>query len=67
MKEKTLSIDDLIYIAKFYEHDGPDMAIMFNITKANISNYYYRMKRAGRLETYRRMWDEQDVNALERR
>lgn len=67
MSRRTLKLDDLIYIAKFYEHDGTDMAILFNLTRGDISDFYYRMKRSGKLEMYRAMWDERDVNALERR
>jgi hypothetical protein len=59
---------ELMYIAKFYESDGAlSLAVLFDRPQKALSEKYYWMRRRNLLEHYRSLWDEQDVNALERR
>jgi hypothetical protein len=59
---------ELIYMAKFYESDGAQsIAILFGRDHKAVSEKYYWMRRRNLLEHYRSLWDEQDVNAPERR
>jgi hypothetical protein len=59
---------ELIYMAKFYEVDGPElMAVHFGRNLKAVCEKYRWMQRKNLLEHYRSLWDERDVNALERR
>lgn len=65
---KPYSNYELMYMAKFYESDGAQsIATLFGRDHKAISEKYYWMKRRNLLEHYRAIWNQRDVNALERR
>jgi hypothetical protein len=59
---------ELMYLAKFYEHDGMDlMAEVLERKPKTVAKKYTYLRDNGQLEHYRSLWDREDVNALERR
>lgn len=65
---QRLQAEELAYIAKFYEYDGPvRLADALDLTINTVIKRYTRMQATRQVHEYRRMWDEQDVNRLERR
>jgi hypothetical protein len=59
---------ELMYMAKFYESDGMEsLAVLFGRNAKAVCEKYRWMQKRNLLEHYRSLWDEQDVNAPERR
>jgi hypothetical protein len=59
---------EMMYLAKFYERDGPySMALLLERDKKAVCEKYRWLQKRNLLEHYRSLWDKEDVNALERR
>lgn len=68
MGAKRLTDEQLSYIAKFYEVNGPvHCADALDITINTVFKRYIRMQATRTLEHYRWLWDKDDINRLERR
>lgn len=67
MGNKKMSEEELVYIAKFYEHDG-----ILHVSAAlergtnSVAVRYRKMNEQGTLEAYRRKWDDQNINTIRR-
>jgi hypothetical protein len=65
---KPYTKDELMYLAKFYESDGPySLSLLFKRNAKAVHEKYRWLQRNHLVEHYRAMWDKQDVNAPERR
>lgn len=63
MSGLKMSQEELIYIARFYEVDGPVIvSAALERSFDAVAKRYRRMKLNGDLERYRSMWDEVDMN-----
>ena len=67
MSGLKMSQEELMYIARFYEVDGPVIvSAALERSFPAVSARYREMRKTGQLERYRKMWDEHDVNLIRR-
>lgn len=60
MKPKQYTTEDLMYICRFYEVDGPDMmAAAFDRSKKSMAELVRRLRKNGLYEQYKKQWDRQ--------
>lgn len=65
---KRLTDDELAYIARFYKWDGAvQIGKALERPAGSIKQTYYRMLFSGEIKKYLKMWNDGDVNYLERR